>query len=508
MRATLIILLCFGCSDELPEGEGSGGPGQPAPGQAPPGSGVPGDNVPGASPGENGGNGGNPDGQPGEDPLDQELFEFCEGEGPVVEVPDAQEVNFETCTGDIAERIFTNALCLCENARLAGYLRTRGFDSREGAFMDQDDFGGGAPVGINGGYELGAGYTDVGGSLSIAGAAGLQFLGYLRVFGDLRLGGTTTIPGYARIERDAWFGADFTSVGPLRVGRDLHQGAGLFALPLDVGRQTIQEAVQVDAPCPCDDLLDVQAVVDQVRDRNDNHIVGLRTEAFKQVVGQAHAELPCGRYYLDEISGLGDMEFRVTGRAVLVVGGNVAGVGSLRFEIAPGAEIDIFIAGELGAIGAISFGDKDRPSATRIYVGTTEDIAIIGASAFVGNLYAPRAKVTAPGYLRAYGSIFARTLEVPGYVNISYDRSITELCDEPEPDPMREPDPEGEVPPPQPRPRPEPGGDLPPGYTCDLCGDCSDGLACTDSRCQPCTEDAHCCGQQICEEGRCVTLIR
>jgi hypothetical protein len=201
--------------------------------------------------------------------------------------------------------------------------------------------------------------------------------------------------------------------------------------------------------------------------------------------------LPCGRYYLSEISGVGEIVVRVEGRVALAVSGTVAAAGSLRFELEDDAEIDLFIGGDLGLIGAARFGDEARPAATRIYVAGESDIALVGASAFVGNLYAPNAVVTAPGYLRAYGSFFARDFNVPGYAHIAYDRAVTDLdCDD---DPDEPPPPEN---------------DVPEGYNCDLCGDCFDGLACFDSRCQPCQEDRNCCSQQVCEAGRCVNLVR
>ena len=494
-----LLAASFGCSDgELAADEGERGVGD---------GGAPGGGAPLWDSGANGGpGGGNPGG--GDNPgggnnggPGSEREQFCAGGGALVKVPGERRVEYETCTGDLAETVFTNALCTCGDAQLAGYLRTRGFDSREGAFVDDDDFGGGAPVGINGAYTLGAGYTDVGGSFAVAGPMGLQFAGYLKVFGDLAIAGDVLIPGYARVERDAWFGGNFTS-GPLDVGRDLHHTGALIAIPADVGRDTVQEPVTVDPPCPCDDILDIANIVDQLRRENDNAESDVPVDALKQSVGRVELTLPCGRYYLSEISGIGEIRVRIEGRVALAVGGPVAAAGSLQFDLADDAEIDLFIDGDLGLIGAATFGEKERPAATRIYVAGESDIVLIGASAFVGNVYAPRAAVTAPGYLRAYGSFFARDFQVPGYANISYDRAVTDLdCDE---------DPDDPPPPPPPvQPDdPPPADEVPEGYNCDLCGSCFDGLACIGSRCQPCAEDQNCCSLQVCENGRCVNLQR
>ncbi len=529
-----LLLLCAGCADEAAKDGGTPGGGEgpdAAPGSAPegwdagPGSGnVVGGSDGGVGPG--GGPGGGPGappppgvvpdmGAPGEeDPLDAPHDVFCAGQGPVVDLGD-QEVVQATCTGQIAERIFTNALCTCENTRLAGYLKTRGFDSRDGAFDANQDVGGGAAVGMNGAYEIGAGFTDVGGSLSIAGAQALNFIGYLRTAGDLRLGGDVLVPGYVEVGRDAWLAGNLTS-GPFRVGRDLHYAAQLFALPLLVDGASLGEPVQIRPPCPCQRLLDVEGIVDQTRAVNDNALVGLQPGALKQVVGRVEIELPCGRYYVDEISGIGGIDVRITGRVALMVGGPVAAAGRLDFDLAPDAELDLFIAGDLGLIGAASFGDRDRPAATRVYVGGSNDIVLIGASDFVGNVYAPRAKLTAPGYVAAYGSFFVKSIDFAGYANVVYDRAITDLdCpgeEDPPPDdhpgggPGGGPDAgPGDVP--GPDDGPPPGGGL--GAPCsDACLDCADGLSCDGDRCRACRGDLDCCSQLICLGGECVPLAQ
>lgn len=491
MRQLLLLLTtsltALACADAIPAPDGDGGAAPPPP--------------VGGDPGQMGAP------RPGELPAPGDpAAEFCEGTGPILEHPDSHEVIRPTCAGDVAEIVFANALCTCEDAQLAGYLRTRGFDSRDGALGDDDDPGsGGAPVGINGDYLPSAGFTDVGGSMAVTGLAGLTFIGYLKVAGDLRLAADALVPGYTQVGRDAWLAGDFAG-GPLSVARDLRYSGEIFALPLAVTGQTNAERVALDPPCPCGDILDVPGLIGNTRRDNDNALVGLDPGELRQVVGSVSRTLPCGRYYVDEISGIGEIEVVITGRVVLAVGGPVAAAGNLQFRLEGDAELDLFIAGDLGLVGNARFGDPARPAASRIYVAGASDIALVGASDFVGNLYAPNATVTAPGYLRAHGSIFARSLQVPGYVNIAYDRAITDLdCgdEQPRPDGGGMPPDDGELPPPEDRFDEPPPAD---GAVCDLCGSCPDGLACIGSRCSPCETDRDCCGQQVCDAGRCGNL--
>lgn len=489
-RILLLLALLPACADgPLPAGsETDGAPlgGPPLPG-ATPDAGLGHGNPPGKpyAPGED------PAGE--DDPLDADRDTFCLGEGPILEIGDRELVR-ETCAGDLAETVFTNALCTCEDTRLAGYLLTRGFDSREGPAPDDEGFGGGAPVGMNGTYAAGAGYTRVGGSLSVAGPADLTFVGYLDVRGDLRLAGNALVPGYTRVARDAWFGGDFTGA-TITVERDLRHRGNLLTVP-NVGGRVLREAVSVEPPCPCDAPVNVRAILDRVRGRNDNAAIGLDPAILRRTVGATRVELPCGRFYLDEISGVGDLRVLVTGRVVLAVGGPIAALGNLQFELAADAELDLFVQGPLGQIGNVSFGDRDRPAATRIYVAGADDIVLVGASAFVGNLYAPHARVTSPGFIDAYGSFFVRALDAAGFARISYDRAITELdCDEDVPPGS------GETPPEDPPPG------VVPDVPCQQCNWCRNGLACADDGfCRPCAADADCCGQLVCEAGRCVNL--
>ncbi len=143
------------------------------------------------------------------------------------------------------------------------------------------------------------------------------------------------------------------------------------------------------------------------------------------------------------------------------------------------AEIDVFVKGNLVLAGKGSFGDKSRPAATRIYVGGASDIVLVGAAGFVGNVYAPRANVTAVGYADVWGSVFANNFTSPGYAHIVYDRAILQAgqgC----------------------------GG---PPATCNLCGVCPNGLACVQGKCVDCTSDKDCCSQAICNNGFCGPLI-
>lgn len=402
--------------------------------------------------------------------------DFCSGSGPVVKVTDSTtQQTYSTCSGRIAETRFTNALCTCNDATVAGYLKTRSFDSVKGGPSDT-----GGSVGINNAYSITTGYTDVGGSLAISGADSLTFAGYLQVGNDLRIQGEATVAGYTKVGRDAWLASGYTDLGPVTIQGDLHSGSTVMAIPLTVSGKKSQESITIAPPCPCQpaDLLDVGALVRDARTNNDNAANGIDPKMLNLVVGNIEATLPCGRFYLEQIGGAGNIIINVTGRVALFIEDDLAAAGNLEFRLSPSAEIDIFVQGNVVLTGRAVFGTKERPAASRIYVGGDGDVFLVGADYFVGNVYAPRSLVTASGYLKFYGSVFARDFVMPGYADFSYDRAIQHAGD-------------------------NCGAPPPPTGTCSQCGTCTGGTACVNGSCGACRTDADCCSQLVCVNGVC-----
>lgn len=401
---------------------------------------------------------------------------ICSGKGPVVTVPGTTVTgSYQTCTGRIAESHFMNALCTCEEAHVAGYLRSRAFNSKASTSVAL-----GGSVGINGTYVT-AGFTDVGGAFSIAGSQSLSFAGYLKTGGDLRTQGKTTVPGYTEVGRDLWIADGYTAVGPLTVHRDLYGSTPVMAIPLEVEGNKIPQAVTVPPPCPCgaNEILNVDGLVNEAKTKNDNAKDGIDPSMLNVLIGNVEVTLPCGKIYFDRIGGIGNVIFNVTGRVAVFVGGDVANTGNLEFRLAAGAEIDLFISGNLAVTGRALFGEKDRPAASRIYVGGSGNVLLTGFTEFVGNLYAPRSLVQGVGFENVYGSIFAGNFVSPGYANFVYDSAIMtvgDTCDAPNPPPN----------------------------TCTQCGSCSGGKACVGGTCGPCRTDADCCSQLICSGGQCI----
>jgi hypothetical protein len=357
------------------------------------------------------------------------------GAGPALAEPARDEGFIEgevevggACASEVASDTFASAVCSCEDVNVAGYLRTTSFRSRPAPTAAGEELGGGS-VGVNRDYFT-AGYADVAGNFTVAGDRNVAFGGYLKAGADIRANPELDVAGLVRVGRDAFLKSDARVIGRVEIGRDLYMDAGAafngIAL-LDVGGERRTEAIEIEAPCPCaaGEIIDVAALVDQAETDNDNARVGLAPDELGLVVGLgAETTLPTGRYFVQQLGGVGSFTLHVEGKVALFVADDWIATGLFRVELAPEAELDVFVRDNLVVTGAALFGDPERPSATRIYVGGTGDVAIAGASAFVGNLYAPAANVLVGGAGKVYGSLFGKNIVAAGFLDLGYDLSV------------------------------------------------------------------------------------
>jgi hypothetical protein len=326
-----------------------------------------------------------------------------------------------TCTGRLAAFYFSNALCACGNAAVPGLLSTGGFDSTVGAFQPNQPDDGGASVGVNGDYKSAVGPT-VGGSFSVAGqASALPFSGTPIIRGDFWMASSVSFAGVTSIGRDAWVNGNITGFGPVNVAGTLHHSGtviGVKAASDQLG------PVVVPKPCACGsgDLLDIAGLVEAAHSANDNDALRLSPGRFAGVASSPPVtwNLACGRAYLTSIGGTGSIVVKVSGKSAVFIDGSINLTGSLQFVLADQAEVDVFVKDDVSSTVALTF-TTDRPSAARLYVGGSQPIAF--RLPWVGNLYAPRAAVSAPFDIS--GSLFTGDFSGAGITSsFVYDRAI------------------------------------------------------------------------------------
>jgi len=348
-----------------------------------------------------------------------DLDTYCEGAGPPVLLDG-------TCSGELAETLFRHAVCGCGSLAFGSDLRTDGFDSRIAPYAPG---GQGGHVASNQGLDGSQGMF-IDGEVTVGGAEGIEAGTVLEVAADLTSGGplgrsgsAITVEGTARVAGDV-------TVATLVVGGTLITPPGT-AISGEVTAATESAEVSVPPPCRCDDALDVAAVIGDHALANHDAEIDLVPDALSDIDGDATLELPCGRFYLDDIQGssAGTLTIRASGRSALFVGGGITLQQDLTVELGPDAELDLFVAGNIQVAGISRLGDPARPRALRLYVASGGSIALSAGSALAGNLYAPLADLATSAELELFGALVVNRVNGAASVTIHHDRAVADAAD-------------------------------------------------------------------------------
>jgi hypothetical protein len=395
---------------------------------------------------------------------------FCQGHGPIPLPGDAGQ----RCTADLSH-LFRFALCACQSLDASGTLTTDSFDlsSEAGAGNVHS-----ASIASNGEVSTNA-QTTIGGSIYAAGqnigaVPAVTLRGGGTILGDVQASGDVHVGGPYQVHQDVDTSGNVVldPGGSLSVLGQLNLPAGNSATGVMAVNGIHNAAVSVRPPCDCSNPIDVASIVAAHQTDNDDAARGLSRGALVQPPGPV--ALSCGRYFVNGIQG-GTIALDVTGRVALFVQGDLSITGRLAINLSPGAELDLFVSGNVLLMGMATFGAPNSPAHVRLYVGGTS--FELAASVTVGvNAYAPNAVVALASSLEMWGALFAKALQFSGNFAIHYDSSV--LTAE---------------------------GCAPSGGSCKTCDDCAGATpACKGGTCVPCVTTADCCAPLVCSTGRCV----
>lgn len=455
-------------------------------------------------------------------PLEQPLSEFCEGMGnTVVVVGGGGE-----CAGELAEETFQFGLCACDTVQVQSTLELDAFDSNLGGYAIALPGGGNnrsddGNLGINGQLDMQGKLTARGsayiGSGGFAVGASSLVTGLTYAAGDAVQDNSSTTLGY-----NAYFSGDVE--GRFDIAGDLYVPATATvsaATRNNLGGSVIRREIPAVRPCPCEpaEILDIPALTEWAATHNDNRVERVLTSTSYQNGGPATLNLPCGRYYLTQVNQSGGLDIRAEGRVVLFVDGDFTVGGSLGITIAQGAELDLFVAGQLSVGASARFGDPGAPSKVRTYVGGNGPINLSASAIFGGMLYAPRSDVVFSASSELYGALYCNSADFSGSAAVHFDtavRSAGRACEMPDggvdAGPTADGGPGDGGPPADAGTNPDASADAgaPDGGQsgCNGCGQCGN-LACiippgaNTGMCEACQSDLDCCAPLVCQGGQC-----
>ena len=316
-----------------------------------------------------------------------------------------------------APALMRNALCVCGSLEHAGSLTTEGRTAGQAA-----------NVGIEGHFH-GATGSRIGGTLRAV--EGVSTAGELRIAGNLFSRASVETTGTLAVEGDLAAGGDMLGVGTV----DVHGTLRVAGETTLVGPHTIAARGAYGdtgaSICGCDAPYDVAGAVKIARTTNDNAARGIQADGHPRV-GETELALPAGRYYVAGLTSVGVRHLKIDGAVQLYVDGDLEHVGDDVFELAPGATLDLFVAGNVRTVGSVRLGDASRPEAFRLYVGGAGRIEITGTAELAGLVYAPTADVDMAGTAVIEGGLTAHSISYAGDLTVRYSPVTAqgEKCEE------------------------------------------------------------------------------
>ncbi|WP_164016929.1 DUF7305 domain-containing protein [Pyxidicoccus trucidator] len=345
---------------------------------------------------------------------------YCAGQGPLIVLGDA-DGGTRTCSGRLAEQTFRQALCTCEGLALSAAMETDAFRGSQGPYSPG---GQGGDVGVNGGLSVNDSVS-VGGTLRVGGAGGIQVGRTLEVAGGLASSGPLTgssgsssVMGDARVRGDVSL-ASLTVGGILTVPPEFTPGPAQAA-------EVRREPVDAVTPCACEaaSQVDVAALIDHHARDNDNAAIGLDAAALEDLPGERTLELPCGRFLLSRITGVGPATLTIRARTALFIQDGADLDEGLTVDVQPPGELDLFIGGRVSVAGPLVLGSTSMPSRVRVYLTRSSVLSVSAGSTLAGNLYAPGAQLSLSGNADVFGSVFVRHLEAAAPLRLHYDADV------------------------------------------------------------------------------------
>lgn len=408
----------------------------------------------------------------------------CTGGGPQIDIqPDGSDR--KRCLGNVAKTVFQWGICSCEDLIVDDALRSDAYDSTLGRYRPG---GLGGNVGTNTKIDAG---SDVGirGALWASGDGGATFDDGADVHQQLHVGGTADFGSLSDVRKAGFVEDDVVADDgvqfhqSLNVNRQSSVGDGVTYGTLNRTNVNVPTACERCGPSeriPVGDIVSAHS-----EGNNDNGLIGLDPDALASQGGDTLLELPCGEYYLSEITVDDKITIVADGRTALYIDGDVDVGSDLTIKATPNGELDVFIAGNLYLDDEAHIGDPAYPAATRFYVGGTGGMDVGSDTRFGAFAYAVPGGIVADDKLTVFGAVYTQLVDAGGDTVVHYDRAILdagESCKQPDP---VDPDPEGDA---GMDATTDDGGQMDAGDSDDTCRDSGDS----------CVDDADCCAPLVC----------
>ena len=273
------------------------------------------------------------------------------------------------------------------------------------------------------------GSWDIGGALRTSDATGVQVAsGSLLVRNAVQIqGGLRGVS--ATLQRDAELGGA-VSLMDLTVGGTLvTPDPSLITVSGQRSTPTLRiAAVSVAPPCPCELDPYVSGPILALTQTNDNARLGLGKDQLEGYAGDPVLTLPCGGYFFQRVAGAGSLELRISGRVELAIAGGLAVDKDLRITLAPSAELDLYVHGDVAVGGVVAMGDPAAPPRLRLFAGGIDSISFSGGGFVSAAVLGRRRDLSVSAPLDVYGAVIIDKVTVNAGLRLHNDQQIRAIA--------------------------------------------------------------------------------
>ncbi|HEX5660707.1 MAG TPA: polymer-forming cytoskeletal protein, partial [Polyangiales bacterium] len=227
--------------------------------------------------------------------------------------------------------------------------------------------------------------------LTLGGTQGAALTGDLQVTGRLQSLGPVQGRHNVRVDADARIAGDVRLDG-LRVGGTLTLSPSAAYEIASAPPTPVRAPVEVRSPCDCTPKLDLGAQIDAARKQNDNASIALEpARGLRTFDTPRSLDLPCGRYYVDELYAASPITLRVHDSVALYIDQRIVteSSASLTITLDPSAELHLFIRRGITAAGPLTVTGGQA----HLYVGGQDSFFFAAPTRIEATIYAPASEL-------------------------------------------------------------------------------------------------------------------
>ena len=227
------------------------------------------------------------------------------------------------------------------------------------------------------------------------------------VSGVLSSGADLTVAAPLHVGSDAFVGGSLVANNTVSISGTLHVGANPSGNNVTAG-SVVNDPVTVAAPLDCFHAPNIASLVHDTLQPSVGDLAAVPLDALASITTTTSVNLGCGRYHFSGIGADNVLSIHIDGSVVMILDGDFRIGAPTTIDLAPGATLDLIVAGNLEVDNTFSIHAAGASS----WVGVGGDIKIGAPVTLDGYLVAPSSNLEADNTLAINGAAYVGALHV------------------------------------------------------------------------------------------------